>query len=85
MLSHWRRIAAPIICKVLAETAGQPEAVVRRALREACPFGQRRYHPYRIWCDEIRVQMGTKHLRPHVARQQGRPVEPDARQAALFV
>jgi hypothetical protein len=31
----------------------------RARLREAYPFGERKYHPYKIWLDEIRRQLGT--------------------------
>ena len=58
--SHWRRKARPIIERVLAETKGQDEKMIRRALRDAYPFGLRKYHPYKIWCDEIRLQTGKK-------------------------
>lgn len=56
----WRERAAPIIAQTLVSTQGKPEAEIRQALRDAYPFGTRQYHPYRIWCDEIRVQRGLK-------------------------
>jgi hypothetical protein len=85
MLSHWRRIAAPIIAKVLQETAGQPKREVRAALLKAYPFGPRKHHPYRIWCDEIRTQTGQRQLQTSVRKLQGRPPEPpDQRQGTLF-
>lgn len=58
--SRWREYARPIIARVLAETAGQDEKVIRRALVEAYPFGERAMHPYKIWCDEVRRQRGRK-------------------------
>jgi hypothetical protein len=85
MLSHWRRIAAPIIAGVLADNAGKPEAEVRAALRSAYPFGPREHHPYRIWLDEIRIQMGWRKLAGRVRKAQGRqPEPPDPRQTELF-
>jgi hypothetical protein len=74
--SHWRKIAAPIIAKVLAETAGKTGAEVRAALRAAYPFGVRRHHPYRVWLDEIRIQTGRRRLGSRVRRLQGRPPQP---------
>lgn len=56
----WRDRARPIIAAVLSDLQGEPERVIRKALREAYPFGPRQYHPYKIWCDEIKIQMGTK-------------------------
>ena len=32
---------------------------LRKALRESYPFGERRHHPYKVWCDEVRRQVGT--------------------------
>lgn len=57
--SHWRDSAAPIISRVLLETEGQPEKEIRKALRDAYPFGERRYHPYKIWLSEIQRQRFT--------------------------
>lgn len=54
----WRDIAKPIIKRVLAATRAQPMKERRRALHDAYPFGERKYWPYKIWCHEIRVQLG---------------------------
>ena len=58
MNQSWREVAAPIIARVLAETTGADEKTIRRALRDAYPFGQRSMHPYKIWCDEVQRQRG---------------------------
>jgi hypothetical protein len=58
--SYWRKIATPIIAKVLIETVGKEEAVIRKALKDAYPFGERSYHPYKIWLDEVQKQRGIK-------------------------
>ena len=85
MLSYWRRVAAPISAKVLAEMAGRPEVEVRAALRNAYPFGPREHHPYKIWLDEISIQTGRRRIDRRVRRLQARPPElPDARQQAPF-
>jgi hypothetical protein len=77
--SYWRSRARPIIAKVLRETKGQDEKVIREALFEAYPFGQRQYHPYKIWCDEIRRQRG---LLPPKKPKKAPP--PDPNQLGLF-
>jgi hypothetical protein len=59
-VSTWRDIAAPIIADVIKENAGKTEKEVRDALREAYPFGQRSNWPYKVWCDEVRYQLGIK-------------------------
>lgn len=56
----WRDSARPIIQEVLKATAGMEEKEIKKALREAYPFGERAYHPYKIWCDEIKVQRGKR-------------------------
>jgi hypothetical protein len=56
----WREHAAPIIAEVLKQTAGKPEDEIKKALKEAYPFGPRKYHPYKIWLDEIKVQRGKR-------------------------
>lgn len=78
----WRDHARPIIARVLAETEGQSETERRKALAKAYPYGTRRYHPYRIWCDEIALQTGHKTVWP---RRGGRAQpKPDPRQCDLF-
>lgn len=56
----WRDYARPIIQQVLKETKGQDEKAIRKALKDAYPFGERQYHPYKIWLDEIKVQRGKR-------------------------
>jgi len=52
----WRDEVRPIIAKVLQETDGQDEKTIRKALREAYPYGLRENHPYKIWLSEIARQ-----------------------------
>lgn len=65
----WRDKARPIIAAIIEQYGTANEAALRAALLEAYPFGERKYHPYKIWCDEIRVQLGTKALKPPKARK----------------
>jgi hypothetical protein len=75
----WRDHARPIIARVLSATSGLPEKDIRKALRDAYPYGERAMHPYKIWCDEIRRQRGLK--TPRAARTTG---VVDPKQVALF-
>lgn len=59
-MSTWRQHAAPLIARILLETAGRPEAEIRRALRVAFPWGERDNWPYRVWRDEIAAQRNGK-------------------------
>lgn len=60
MKKTWRDSARPLIAKALEESKGKTEKEIRESLRAAYPWGERRMHPYKIWCDEIRVQRGLK-------------------------
>jgi hypothetical protein len=74
MPKSWRDLARPIIAEVLRNNEGKDESEIKKALKEAYPFGQREYHPYKIWLDEIKVQ-----------RKLGRKVsKPDENQKNLF-
>lgn len=75
MPNTWRDKARPIIAKVLAENQGADEKVIRKALIEAYPFGERKYHPYKIWCSEVNNQMKGKkkrQIKVEVPKEQGR-------------
>lgn len=59
-MTDWRGISAGIIFDVIREVGFDDERALNKALRDAYPFGQRKYHPYKIWLDEIRRQKGLK-------------------------
>ena len=57
----WRDHARPIIAEVIKENKDKPIKEIRKALREAYPFGYYgKYWPYKVWLDEIRIQLGLK-------------------------
>lgn len=58
--SHWRGRAEPIIRRIIEANAGKPVSEVKALISKAYPFGPRQYHPYKIWCDEVRRQLGEK-------------------------
>jgi len=68
----WRDRARPLIAKVISRVGTEDMKGLRKALREAFPFGPRDYHPYKIWLDEIRVQLGTK---PEKVKTEPEPVD----------
>jgi hypothetical protein len=78
MKSSWRDHARPIIAQVLRETQGMGEKAIRKALLEAYPFHQRKYHPYKIWLDEIALQRGTKKRKNIFGRRKkAKPADPN--------
>lgn len=56
----WRDSAKPVIAEVIKANQGKPLKEIKKALREAYPFGERAMHPYKIWCDEVRIQLRLK-------------------------
>lgn len=56
----WREKSAEVIRRVIDENKGVDEKTLRKALHDAYPFHERKYHPYKIWLDEIKVQLGAK-------------------------
>jgi hypothetical protein len=60
MKATWRGKARPIIAGVIARVGTADMASLRKALRAAYPFGPRENFPYKVWCDEVRKQLGTK-------------------------
>lgn len=82
----WRDEARPIIAGVIATVGTANRKRLKAKLREAYPWKPREYHPYRIWCHEIRVQLGEVQptgRRPSV-RVPVRAVEPSSGQRQLF-
>lgn len=56
----WRDSCRPLIAGVIKANKDKSSKEIKKALRDAYPWGERRYHPYKIWCDEVRVQLGLK-------------------------
>jgi len=82
----WRENYAPIIRKVLDDNKGLPDFILRKALRDKWDEidGLRQYWPYKVWCDEIRIQRGLK-----IRKTLGRKVQyiqpiPDPNQLQLL-
>lgn len=46
----WRRQADEVLAQLFV--LGEPSA---QALRDAYPFGERKYWPYKIWCKRVRA------------------------------
>ena len=59
----WRERLRPAIAEVLAANRGIPLRLLRRRLRAAFPYAERRGWPYKVWLDEIRVQRGLRVFR----------------------
>lgn len=76
--SSWRTHARKVIRRVLAENAGKSEKEIRKAISDAYPFGERKYHPYKIWLDEVKIQTGKKVKHPYrQPLRKPQPVDPN--------
>ena len=71
----WRDHARPIIAAVIAKVGTDDRKTLRSALRAAYPYGARRWHPYRIWCHEVRVQLGEVKMATVERQKAKRPCE----------
>ena len=58
MSQSWRDIATPIVAQVLWDNREKTEKEIRKAIKEAYPFGERRMWPYKVWLNEVRRQRG---------------------------
>lgn len=62
--SYWRERCKGIIYNVLKQTEGASEEEIKKALQDAYPFGERAYHPYKIWLSEIKAQRKLRKPKP---------------------
>ena len=53
----WRDHCKPIIAEVIQREGADDMKKLRKALREAYPYYQRKMWPYKVWCSEIRKQL----------------------------
>jgi len=60
MNQTWRDIASPIIAEVIEKIGRENPKLVRKELLKHYPFGEKEMWPYKVWCDEIKRQLGEK-------------------------
>jgi len=56
----WRDQAAIVISDVLRQNPDAGQKELRKLISAAYPFGERKYYPYKIWCDEVNRQLGPQ-------------------------
>ncbi len=54
----YREVSAPIVREVVRRVGLADRKALRKALRDAYPFGAREYWPYKAWLIEIKAQTG---------------------------
>ena len=57
MAETWRDIARPIVAAAIKKSGHLPYKELKRAVSKAYPFGEREYHPYKIWLNEVQRQL----------------------------
>lgn len=75
MTSTWRSHAAHAIREVITRVGLEDQKALRKALRDAYPFGERKYHPYKVWLSEVKRQTKGRVMRKKPVRNhQNKPV-----------
>lgn len=69
IVSRWRQRAREVIQRVLSSLpADTTPALIRKAISDAYPFGERAHHPYACWLREVKQTLRrdgrTAHLEP---------------------
>lgn len=60
--SQWREHARDVIEQAIAQAKALKldEKATRRLISDVYPFGVRKYHPYRIWLDEVKRALAVR-------------------------
>ena len=48
----WRDVAKAVIADIETRAVHMDYGAFKRALFDAYPFGERKYFPYKMWCEE---------------------------------
>jgi hypothetical protein len=56
----WRDIHRPRIRAIIENVGTDDKKALKQALFDGWDYGARENHPYKIWLDEIRRQLGLK-------------------------
>ena len=62
----WRDDCRPIIENVIADVGTEDMKALRKVLRCAYPYGPRKMWPYKVWCSEVRKQLGLDKKEPEM-------------------
>ena len=52
--SSWRKSAREVITKVVEENPDASIEELRKLVSDAYPFGERKYHPYKMWLSAVK-------------------------------
>jgi hypothetical protein len=62
MSKTWRKYSIEHLEKILIEyaTFPEPKPTLKYFIRDNYPFGQRKYTPYKIWLEEVKIVLKFK-------------------------
>lgn len=61
----WAQRARVVIARVQRENPGLAGDALKKKLSEAYPFGERAYHPYKVWLKEVKRAVNGFGRLPH--------------------
>lgn len=71
---NWKEQAQAVIHALLKEFNGSTATELRRLLNQHYPFGQRKHHPYKVWCSEVNNAIAFKFgTHPNPKKQHSHP------------
>lgn len=72
----WRRAAASVIYPIVLAHRDADGRTLRRLVRAAYPFGERRSYPYKAWLKEVRALCGRVPVPPRPPLEKDHPSLP---------
>lgn len=61
-MNSWEAESMQIIRNVLKDNEHSTESELKRALKDAYPFGERKHWPYKIWCGCVKRALAGRRL-----------------------
>lgn len=61
-MNSWEAESMQIIRNVLKDNEHSTESELKRALKDAYPFGERKHWPYKIWCNCVKRALAGRRL-----------------------
>lgn len=56
-MTNWRKYSNEVITAVIRENPGRTPGELEKLIRAAYPFGERKYHPYKVWLSAVKLAM----------------------------
>ena len=75
-MSYWRDKSREVIRQVITDNPQAEGAELKKLISNAYPFGERQYHPYEIWLDEVKKQTKPSGTKTYLYKTGGRKHEP---------